>query len=90
MCGAAQTWDDVFSQDSYIRVPVRAHLFVMEAESMENLMLHHVKVQTAIGPQGHVLSASLTAHEGPAADTQTHNQFMNFPVETGLIFLLFL
>lgn len=69
---AAQTWDDVFSQDSYVRVPVRAHLFVMEAESVENLMLHHIKVQAAFGLQGHILFASLTTYVGPAADTYKH------------------
>lgn len=69
VCVAAQTWEDVLSQDSYVRVPIRAHLFVMEAESVENLMLHNAKVQTAFGLQGHILSVSLTTYVGPAADT---------------------
>lgn len=69
---AAQTLDDVFRQDSYVRVPVRAHLFVMEAESVENLMLHHIEVQAASGPQGHMLFAFLTTYVGPAADTYKH------------------
>lgn len=69
VCVAAQTWEDVLSQDSYVRVPIRAHLFVMEAESVENLMLHNAKVQTAFGLQGHILSVSSTTNVGPAADT---------------------
>lgn len=44
----------------------------MEAESVENLMLHHRMEQTAIGLQGHVLFASLTTYVGPAADTYKH------------------
>lgn len=52
---------DVFSQDGDVRVSVRADLFVMETQNVEELVLHGAQRQTTVSLQGQYLSCALTA-----------------------------
>lgn len=58
-------------------VPVRAGLFMVEAEGVEQLMLDSVVVQTTLATQRHSLTTiTLTTHPGVAAvHTQTEQDF---------------
>lgn len=69
MCVEAevQTRLDVLPQDPDVLVPVRAALFVVEAEGVEQLVLDGAVVQTALTAQRHSLTTTLTAHVGIAA-----------------------
>ena len=59
------TWLNVLGEDLDVLVSVRANLLVVEAQSVENLVLHRGLVQTAISPQGHTLTSALTAQVRP-------------------------
>lgn len=62
------TWDDVLGEDPDIGVSVRADLFVVEAQSVVDLMLHRGVIHAAIFLQRHRLQSALTAQVGPAPD----------------------
>lgn len=63
-------------------VPVRAGLFVIEPEGMQQLVLHSAVVETALTAQRHGLTATRTAHVRPAttdtADFYTSPIFIFF------------
>lgn len=57
-----QTWLDVLPQDSDVTVPVRATLFVVEAEGVEQLVLDGAVVQAALTVQRQGLGVALATH----------------------------
>ncbi|KAL7854731.1 hypothetical protein SRHO_G00169210 [Serrasalmus rhombeus] len=57
------TWDDVLLQDNDMVVAVTADLLMVEAQSMEHLMLHYVMMDTARPLEGQGLLSSLAAHK---------------------------
>lgn len=65
------TRPDVLEEDGDVWVSVGADLLVVEAQSVENLVLHDARVQTASSLQGDQLSTTLTAQVGPTPDTHT-------------------
>ena len=62
------TFLNVLVEDVDVCVPVGADVLVVEAQSVEDLVLHRAGVQTAVGLQGDRLSSPLTSHVGPAPD----------------------
>lgn len=66
------TWPNVLGEDVDVGVPVRAGLFVVEAQGVENLVLHRAGVQATSSPQGDRLSSALATDVGPAPGTHTH------------------
>lgn len=57
-------------------VPVRAGLFMVEPEGMQQLVLHSAVVETALTTQRHDLTATRTAHVWPAT-TDRHSRFLH-------------
>lgn len=58
---------NVLQQDFDVVVPVRAGLFMVESQSMEQLMLHGAMVKTSTAGQRHHLLPTTTADVGVAA-----------------------
>lgn len=73
----ALTWPDVVVKDLHVSVSVRASLLVVEAQSMEDFVLHRSSCQTASLTQGDVLFPPLTAHVGRTTETHTHGHKVN-------------
>lgn len=72
------TLSDVVPDHLDVIVPVRTGLFVVEPESMQELVLHGAVVDATLTAQRHRLTATLTAHIGPtAARGQTHALIMS-------------
>lgn len=69
------TISDVFPDHPDVVVPVRAGLFVVEPEGMQQLVLHCAVVETTLTVQRHDLTTTLTAHVRPAAARQKQNSF---------------
>lgn len=68
--------NDVIPDHLDVVVPVRARLFVVEPESMQELVLHGAVVEAPLAAQRHRLTTTLTAHIGPAAASgQTQELF---------------
>lgn len=67
MCHVCRTFNDVLPHHPDVAVPVGAGLLVVEAQGMEQLVLHRAVVQTALAAQGHHLFATLATHVGVAA-----------------------
>lgn len=59
---------DVLPQDSDVLVPVGAALFVVEAESVEQLVLHSVVVEAALTVQRQRLRITTAANVGVTAE----------------------
>lgn len=59
---------NVLGEDSDVSASVRAHLLMVEAQSVKNLMLHCTVVHAATTLQGDVLSPILTAQLGPTPE----------------------
>lgn len=58
---------NVLQQDFNVVVSVRAGLFMVEAQSMEQFMLDGAMVKASTLGQRHYLLTTTTADEGPAA-----------------------
>lgn len=67
MCVCVLTRLDVVPQDFNVLVSVRATLLVVEAQSVQQLVLDGVVVETALTVQGQSLGITTTAHVGVAA-----------------------
>ncbi len=61
------TFDDVLQQDPDVLVPVGATLFMVEAQSVEQLMLDRSIVNAALTTQRHGLGVALATHAGVAS-----------------------
>lgn len=61
------TLNDVVPDHLDVVVPVRARLFVVEAQGVQELVLHGAVVDAPLAAQRHRLTTTLTAHIGPAA-----------------------
>jgi len=59
------TLDDLVPPDVDVVIPVGARLLVVEAESVQKLVLHDGPAVTALA-DGHVLPSLQVPHEGPA------------------------
>lgn len=83
------TWEDVLLQYSDVVVAVAADLLMVEAEGMEQFMLHCAMKDAALLLEGQLLLSSLTAQERPApASTCSHTiQSMSYPNIPALILL---
>lgn len=57
---------DVLPQDADVLVTVRAALLVFKAQSVQQLVLHHVEVQAALSPQRQILIVETSTHVGEA------------------------
>lgn len=78
------TLSDVVPDHLDVIVPVRAGLFVVEPESVQELVLHGAVVDATLTAQRHRLTATLTAHIGPtAARGQIHTLIMSLKQNTG-------
>lgn len=64
-----QTSLNVIPKDGDISVSVRAGLFMVEAQGVENFMLHHTDSHAAWTSQRDVLSSPLTTNVGPTPGT---------------------
>lgn len=62
---------DVLDQNVDVTVPVGAAVLVVEAEDVEQLVLHRPHVDAALTAEGHGLDAAQSAHEGVAAATHS-------------------
>lgn len=56
------TWLDVLPQDADVAVPVRATLFMVEAEGVEQLVLDGAMVQASLTVQRQGLGVALATH----------------------------
>lgn len=70
------TITDVFPGHPDVVVPVRAGLFVVEPEGMQQLMLHSAVVETTLTAQRHSLTTTLTAHVRVATASAQTEQFL--------------
>lgn len=73
----ALTWPNVAVKDLHVSVSVRSGLFMVEAQSMENFVLHRSNCHTASLTQGDVLSPPLTAYVGRTTEAHTHGHKVN-------------
>lgn len=64
-CWSELTWPDVSVVDGDISVSVGAVLLVVEAQSVENLVLDGARTQTAPLPEGDILSSPLATEVRP-------------------------
>lgn len=64
------TWGDISQNDAHILVAVRAFLLVVEAQSVKDLVLDSVIVDTAGALQGEILSVASTANVGVTPASQ--------------------
>lgn len=64
--GKKLTLNDVIPDHLDVVVPVRAGLFVVEPEGMQQLVLHSAVVETALTAQRHGLPTTRTPHVRPA------------------------
>lgn len=71
------TCHDILNQNLDVVVPVGAAVLVVEAEDVEQLVLHCPHFDTALTAEGHHLDAAQSAHEGVAA--ATHSGIRNKP-----------
>lgn len=60
----SQTRPDVLPQDPDVLVPVGAALLVVEAEGVEELVLHGAVVEAALAVQRHRLGVTTATHVG--------------------------
>lgn len=65
------TWLNVLGEDPDEPVSVRAGLFMVEAQSVKNFMLHRAGVQATLSLQRDPLSSPLATDVGPAPETHT-------------------
>lgn len=57
------TTEDVIQENANMLVPVGASLLMVEAQSVEHLMLDDLRVNTTLAAQGHRLGPPLTANK---------------------------
>ena len=69
---------DVLQEDTDVVVPVRAGLLVVEAQGVEQLMLHSVVVDATLTAQRHRLGITSTTHVGVTPVT-TQRERICFP-----------
>lgn len=67
--------NDVIPDHLDVVVPVGARLFVVEAQGVQELVLHGAVVEAPLAAQRHRLTATLAAHVGPAAAQDKHKSF---------------
>lgn len=65
------TCHDVLNQNLDVVVPIGAAVLVVEAEDVEQLVLHRPHLDAALAAEGHRLDAAQSAHEGVAAATHS-------------------
>lgn len=63
------TWLNVLGEDPDEPVSVRAGLFMVEAQSVKNFVLHRAGVQATLSLQRDPLSSPLATDVGPAPET---------------------
>lgn len=57
-----------------MEVPIGAAVLVLEAEDVEQLVLHRPLIDAALSAEGHRLDTALSAHNGVAAATHTNEE----------------
>lgn len=88
------TIPDVLPDDLDVIVTVTAGLFMVEAKSVEKLMLHSAVVKTAITGQRHSLAVTLTANIWVASVKQQNPSldhiciFINITLNVSVILIL--
>lgn len=65
--GEAQTSRNVLPVDPDVLVPVAPGMFMVEAQSVEQLVLNGSMIQTTIDRQRHHLRTPVSANGGPAS-----------------------
>lgn len=71
------TYHDVLNQNLDVAVPVGAAVLVLEAEDVEQLVLHCALIDAALTAERHHLDAAQSAHEGVAAATRNGKKKTN-------------
>lgn len=71
---------NILQHDFYVVVPVRAGLFMVESQSMEQLMLDGAMVKAATTGQRHHLLTTTTANVGVAAEKYQRFELNNTEV----------
>lgn len=71
------TFTDVVPHHLDVIVPVRAGLLMVEAEGVQQLVLHSAVIETTLTAERHCLATALTAHPGVAAACTNRTAFTN-------------
>lgn len=71
---------DVLQKDVDVSVSVRAGLFMVEAQGVENFVLHHTDTQAAWTSQRDGLSSPLTTNVGITPDTNQDKEALSLNI----------